>query len=52
MKLKKMTIERLSRLFNEEMKAHRLYGASSFFDELMLRGYTCEFHKRRVKKND
>lgn len=47
MKLDKLRVDQLGRLFVEEMKAHRLYGASSFFDELIRRGYTCEFHKRR-----
>ena len=50
MNLKKMKVEQLKKLFVEEMKAHRVYGASVFFDELIRRGYTCEFHKRRVKQ--
>jgi len=50
MNLKKLTVNDLQRLFVEEMKAHRIYGASSFFDELIRRGYTCEFHKSRARK--
>jgi len=50
MKLSKMKAIDLQRLFIKEMTAHRLYGASVFFDELIKRGYTCEFHKRRKRK--
>ena len=50
MNLSKIKVVELQTIFIEEMKAHRLYGASSFFDELIRRGYTCEFHKRRNKK--
>lgn len=48
--LKNKPKAQLQRVFVEEMKAHRLYGASAFFDELDRRGYTCEFHKRRAQK--
>lgn len=47
MKLDKITVNDLQRLFVEEMKARRFFGASSFFEELIRRGYNCEFHKRR-----
>jgi len=50
MKLDKLTVNDLQRLFVEEMKARRFFGASSFFEELIRRGYTCEFHKRRIKQ--
>ena len=50
MTLKKKPKAQLERIFNEEMQAHRVYSASAFFDELMRRGYTCEFHKRRSTK--
>jgi len=44
-----LKVKQLMKLFNEEMNEHRLYSASAFYDELMKRGYTCEFHKRRTQ---
>jgi len=49
MKLNKYTKSVLVEYFLEEMKAHRFMGASAFYDELIRRGYVCEFHKRRNK---
>ena len=50
MKLNKLKKSVLQEYFNEEMTAHRFMGASAFYDELIKRGYVCEFHKRRKVK--
>ena len=47
MKLNEYKKSVLVKYFLEEMTAHRFMGASAFFDELIKRGYVCEFHKRR-----
>lgn len=50
MKLNRYKKSVLVEYFIEEMKEHRYLGASAFYDELIRRGYTCEFHKRRKKE--
>ena len=49
MKVNKLKKSVIVEYFLEEMIAHRFMGASAFFDELIKRGYVCEFHKRRSK---